>query len=114
MVGAYLRIASLCSEDSSELVSSLGTFLLSIYNLICGAMENMNCTSLFSENGIEIPDISHSSIYHDSMVVSNFFAVIFLYTLLQSANKRVNLALFFKNLSSKNKLVDENGSSKIN
>ena len=72
MVGAYLRGSSSCIEELSELASTLATFLLSIYNLICGAIGTTSKTSLFSENGVIIPDILHSSVYHDTMLVSSF------------------------------------------
>ena len=77
IIDAYYKI-SVSTKNINELYS-IETFLLSVYNLICGDLDNVKETSLFSANGIDIPNIIISSVYHDSMAVSMICLNIYVY-----------------------------------
>ena len=69
VVGTYLKVSNYVLEEENELASALGAFLLSIYNLLCDA-DSFGNHSLYAADGIEIPNITNSSVYHDASVVS--------------------------------------------
>ncbi|XP_076822833.1 hyccin-like isoform X1 [Clavelina lepadiformis] len=70
MIGTYMQMCSSPDHETSLYKLSLGTYLLSIYNLVCDEKEkdNSNQEQLDSECGVEIPSIVYPSIYHDPMV----------------------------------------------